>query len=151
MAQKAKDVVSTIRLLSTIIGFCHVLPRARCLNTCLRHQISRRILNQGKGGSFQLDSLSTDVLYQSFSLYRVDLFFSPQLRIVKQNYIIMPSFGLYQLYNRILSLTIFHFCKGIKRILILYIIRPSETTLRHIDRPQYIRLLETAPRLLIDQ
>ncbi len=139
------------QLISQIMQCCHVLPRARCLNTCLRHQISRRILNQGKKGSFQLGSLSTDILYQSFLLYRVDLFFSPQLRIVEQNHIIMPFFGLYQLYNRILSSTIFHFYKGIKRILTLYIIRPLETALRHIDRPQYIRPLETAPRLLIDQ
>ncbi len=76
---------------------CHVLLRARCLNTCLRHQILRRILNQGKGGSFQLGGLSTDALYQSFPLYRVDLFFSPQLRIVEQNYTTTPSFGLYWL------------------------------------------------------
>ncbi len=74
-----------------------MLPRARCLNTCLRHQILQRILNQGKGGSFQLGGLSVDALYQSFPLYRVDLFFSPQLRIVEQNHTTTPSFGLYWL------------------------------------------------------
>ncbi len=125
-------------IIATVMDYyCHALPHARCLNTCTRHQISRSILNQGKGGSFQLGGLSADMLYQSFPPCRIDLFFSPQLRIVEQNYTTVPFLGLYRLCDRILSLPIFYSYKGIKSILTLCVISPLETTLRHTDRHQY--------------